>query len=376
MTLYHQGKPFRITAPEPMGMGAEGMVFRSPDLPRFCFKVYREVSPERDARTTGLLRTPPVQWSGTHEYHAAWPLMSLTDESGHVRAVVMRRAVGPSMHALFDAGQRRSVLIRPTWATLLRVARNVTRLFAELHRVGVVVGDVSPSNLLVEPDGRVVLIDCDSVQFTDPATGRVFTADHVTPEYAAPEAAHRGGADRLTVAHDLFGLAVLICQLLLEGDHPFEGITATGADAGVAANIRDGNCRLLFPERFRSVTGRLTLDLVPAPVAALVEQAFGGNGSTRLPTTTQWDAALTAALNDLIGCRNGTDTHFYRQGLPGCIWCARRDAGHGDHYPSEWSAPPVLATVPAVADGPDDAADPPHRVRRRTDPPAARRGRS
>ena len=386
MTLYHEGKPFELIGERRLGGGAEGMVFGTND-PRFCFKVYRCPSPARDARTAALLRTPPVEWKGTDDYHAAWPLRSLNDDEGHVRVVLMRRARGVSMHALFDPKQRRDALASPTWASLLKVALNMTRLFADLHRVGVVIGDVSPNNLLISRSGQVILIDCDSVQFTDPLTGQEFMADHVTPEYAAPETpwpAASGYVARLAVTHDLFGLAVIICQLLMEGDHPFEGVPIRSADKGIEANIRDGHCRLLCPERFVPVPGQLTLELLPAPVTALVWQAFaeGFADASRRPSTAQWETALTCALNDLMGCRNEPDLHFYRQGLAACVWCYRRHIGLEDHYPSKTSvrlgvsapAAAVAAVPPATADEPGTGDD---RYRcRRPDPTPANQGRA
>ncbi|GAA2347848.1 hypothetical protein [Dactylosporangium salmoneum] len=339
MRLYFEpGRPVVLTDPQPIGSGAQGLVVVGAGNPRFCFKVYRTVSGTRDERTAALLRLPPAAWPGTPEHHAAWPLHPLTDDTGHVRAVALRRVEGVSLHALFDPQQRQAALERPNWATLLRVARNLTRLFGRLHRAGVVVGDVSPGNVLVEPDGRVVLIDCDSVQFTDPATGRAFPAEHVTPEYAPGQALAHGD-----VSHDLFGLAVLICQLLMEGDHPFEGIPREGADRGIEGNIGAGASPLLEPHRFVPVPGRLTAELLPEPVVALARRAFSGDPTAR-PGTAEWDAALGEAQRELIGCRYDA-AHFHRQGLSACVWCHRRHHGLGEHYPAAGGA----ATAPTAA---------------------------
>jgi DNA-binding helix-hairpin-helix protein with protein kinase domain len=169
------------------------------------------------------------------------------------------------------------------------------------------------------------------VQFTDPATGREWNADHATPEYSLP-----APADRLSPAHDLFGLAVIIAQLLMEGDHPYEGLPVDGEDLGIEANIRSGYSRLLAPERYVPIPGQLTLDLLPPPLAALVRRALGVGVTepAQQPTPAQWETALRHAYNDLIGCRKDPDLHFYRQGLESCVWCYRREAGLGDHYPS------------------------------------------
>ncbi|MQA97685.1 MAG: phosphotransferase [Streptosporangiales bacterium] len=88
-----------------------------------------------------------------------------------------------------------------TWA--LGMAETVERAVAALHARGVVFGDVHPYNVLVRPDGRVVLIDFE-VAVTDADT--VPTLGH--PGYAAPR-------DRSGTALDLHSLACLRLALFL-----------------------------------------------------------------------------------------------------------------------------------------------------------------
>ncbi|GAA3249521.1 hypothetical protein GCM10010532_095730 [Dactylosporangium siamense] len=349
---------------ETIGSGAQGIVIGRPGDRQYCIKRFRRVSPEQDRRVDGLLRLSPVDWRGTTDYHVAWPKWPLTDQTGRIRAVGLRRIDGVSLHALFDPAQRGVAFDRPTWALNLRVALSIARLFVDLHRINVVVGDVSASNLLVERSGRVVLIDCDSVQFTDPLTGEWFAADHLTPEYAPPESlrAWAGGPlDVLPAAHDRFGLAALVCQLLMEGDHPFEGVPADAGDDGVEGNIRAGRCRLFSPERFVPIAGALTELLLPPVIRTLARRAFiDGHGDPgRRPTAAEWAAGLSEAYGSLMGCRFNR-SHLYHDGFVVCVWCHRRDSGLGDHYPggagAEETGEPVSVAEPA------ESAEPAARV--------------
>ena len=76
----------------------------------------------------------------------------------------------------------------------------------------------------VGDDALVTLMDTDSFQVRDPQNGVIYRCHVGTPEYTPSELQGRDFAsvDRAP-EHDLFGLAVLIFQLLMEGTHPFAG---------------------------------------------------------------------------------------------------------------------------------------------------------
>jgi DNA-binding helix-hairpin-helix protein with protein kinase domain len=348
MTLYlAPGRPFTLPGRTVLlGSGAAGWVFGVPDDPRVCFKVYLRPSAELDRRVAGLLRLRPVS-SRPDGYRIAWPEWPLVDETDRTRAIVLPRVPGVALHSIFDPVQRIAVLDHPIWPTCIELALRIARLFANLHDDRqVVVGDVSPDNLIVSRIGTVALIDTDSMQFTDPYTGEFFLARHMTPGYTAPETL-AAPPSALRPSHDLFGLAVLVCQLLLEGDHPFEGVLRDGGDHGVDSNVAAGNCRLFFPERFRTAAGRLPRELLPPPVLALAHRGLAdGHARPELrPTAKEWVGALTAALNSLIGCRVNS-RHFSPASLGDCLWCGRRASG-GEHYPD-----PVLAESDQPTGGP------------------------
>ena len=102
-----------------------------------------------------------------------------------------------------------------------------------------VVGDVNSNNVVVHRDATTHLIDCDSFQI--PGAGgalhrcTVGVAEYQPPEFQGKDLSR---LDRLP-QHDLFGLAVMIFQLLFVGKHPFAGvlpptIRATGE---IGANV-------------------------------------------------------------------------------------------------------------------------------------------
>ncbi|MFF5077411.1 hypothetical protein ACFY36_10190 [Actinoplanes sp. NPDC000266] len=334
MTLYIEpGRPINLGPLVPLGEGGQGVVLGLPDEPEVCFKFFLEPSEDLDRRVNGLLKQRPTEWPDGGEQVIAWPKWPLRDETGRIRSVVLPRFDGASLYALFDADQRLEFLDRPTWATCLQAAIRISSIYRQLHRVDVVVGDVSPNNLIVDRSGRIALIDCDSVQFVDDWSREVFPADVATREYCSPEAL-RSPIRHLAPSHDLFGMAILLCQLLMDGDHPFEGRPLRGPDRGVEGNIREGTSALFTPERLVPVAGRLDLRVLPTVVQQLAFRALS-QGHTQphvRPSAAEWERVLRGVLNDLLGCPRHAN-HFFPAALGRCPWCARYDAGIADHFP-------------------------------------------
>ena len=100
-------------------------------------------------------------------------------------------------------------------------------------RASIVVGDVNSNNVVVDRDSTDAPHRLR--QLPDPRRGAVFRCNVGVADYQPPElqTSDLSRVDRLP-QHDLFGLAVMIFQLLFVGKHPFAGvlpptIRATGA---------------------------------------------------------------------------------------------------------------------------------------------------
>lgn len=340
MTLWlRDGRPATFANPIELGGGTQAIVYGFRETHDVCFKMFLRCSADLDRRIDALLhfgrrfeqRPVPL----------AWPQWELLDEKHQVRGIVVPRIHASALAVLFDPAQRAAAVDHPTWMTNIRAARLVAAIFALLHRERIVIGDVSLANLMVDRSGQVFLIDCDSVQFADPRNSAVYPAEHVTPEYASPESL-QGSTSRLSPNHDLFGLAIIICQLLMEGDHPFEGVLATGTDPGIPHNIINGNCRLFHPERMRPVRGRLSLSILPPEVRRLARQCLvdGHARPSARPSAKAWADALERAESSLKPCGGGHANHYHASHLSECIWCRRRDRGHGEHFPGRIAGRP------------------------------------
>ena len=207
-----------------------------------------------------------------------------------------------------------------TWQHLVSVAANLCLAVETVHQVDAVIGDFQERNILVNDTTRVTLVDCDSMQFTDP-TGRQFLCGVGRPEFTAPELA---GLDLATTARhkssDLFALAVHIHLLLMAGNHPFQRGTWAGPgdqpDAltlAKAGHWAGGPGSPLHTHPLAPSTGFL-----PDHIQTLFTRAFthGARNPNSRPTADEWRHALQTL-------RVGTCPHGHQIPIeaPYCPWC-------------------------------------------------------
>jgi tRNA A-37 threonylcarbamoyl transferase component Bud32 len=97
-------------------------------------------------------------------------------------------------------------------ANALRIIRDCCQALHYAHSLGIVHGDLKPTNVMVSDDGSARLIDFAS----HPGPGEVAA----TPLYASPQILSGHGAER---RDDVFSLACLSYFILSAGRHPFGG---------------------------------------------------------------------------------------------------------------------------------------------------------
>jgi WD40 repeat protein len=237
----------------------------------------------------------------------------------------------------YNPSERRKESPTFSYVSLMRTARNLARAVRSVHLRGYVIGDVNESNVLVAEDAIVTLVDTDSFQVNDGTT--VYRCTVGKPEYTPPElqGVSFRDVDR-SVEHDLFGLGVLIYQLLMEGTHPFGGVfTGQGEAPELQDRIKAGH----FPHGRRGIPYK-PMPLAPSfqmlPVALqelflLCFEVGHGNPAAR-PTAEVWSKALGEAEDGLVRCGvNGQ--HHYSDHLGVCPWCERAvKLGGRDPFPA------------------------------------------
>lgn len=384
MTLYHDhtGKP--VTADVQLGAGGGGKVFSVREDPTLAVKIFHVPTPEMSAKM-GLMVSRSHQNIFTKDGHPsiAWPIaLIIASDKRTVLGYTMPKVdfsvarelitvVSPQERELAAdsaaVGSDGEWLRAFTWRHLLRVARNLAGFLSTIHADGYVAGDINDSNILVRSTAQITVLDCDSFQVTD-TNGVTYYSGLKREEYSAPELI---GVDVRTLARradqDNFALAIFMCKMLLEGEHPYSGIwKGPGQKQTLEARIRDGNCpfvpgmqSLIEPRK----TG-LSFVMLPPAVQRLMVRCFGdghGNPAAR-PSALEWWEVLRRTERQLVTCpANGQ--HVYSRQLSGCPWCLRVAAGYPDSFPPPpgpaqqvplptptWpSIPPIIAAAPSPA---------------------------
>jgi DNA-binding helix-hairpin-helix protein with protein kinase domain len=338
------GRAINLSEKLILAVGGEARIYSLPDEPSLVAKVYHQPTPERAAKLRVMAAYPPTDPMAAQKHSSiAWPL-DLLRIAGRQAAIVgflmprvaeMRRIID-----FFNPKSRRESCPLFNYFYLHRTARNFVTAVRALHERGYVIGDVNESNILVSERALVTLVDTDSFQVWDGDKGVTYRCRVGKPEFTPPELQGKSFAqlDRQP-GHDLFGLGVIVFQLLMEGTHPFAGAYAGQGDPPpYEKRIAAGH----FPH---ANSPRVPYGPVPAapPFAGLnpiLQHLFircfqdGHLNPTLRPDTQSWQWALEEAENALVACWVN-DQHIYGNHLTSCPWCERAKLlGGRDPFPS------------------------------------------
>ena len=189
----------------------------------------------------------------------------------------------------------------------VRLACEVLRALADLHRLGIVHRDVKPANVLVARDGNVKLGDFGLARHWEGGDTRATETEGLvgTMEYLAPEQALGRPVDART---DLYALGVVLFEMLT-GAVPFEAGSALGA---VVARLRE-----------KAPDLRAARPGVPTWLAAVVAKTLERDPARRYATAAELLADLAA------------------ERAPGRTWSARK----------RWTTVAAASSAAAIALG-------------------------
>jgi DNA-binding helix-hairpin-helix protein with protein kinase domain len=327
-----------------LGAGGEARIYVPPNNPELVAKIWHKPTLERTRKLRVMVANPPLNPTAGQSHDAiAWPLDLLypPGRADLLAGFLMPRVTGMRpVGEFYNPKTRREQCPLFNYFYLHRTARNLAIAVRALHERGYVIGDVNESNLLVSETALVTLVDTDSFQVWDAETGQMYRCRVGKPEFTPPELQGKSFSqvDR-GPEHDLFGLGVLIFQLLLEGTHPFAGVfKGRGEPPPIEQRIAAG----LFPHGTDP-----NLPFAPKPTAPLFETIAPGlrdlfvrcfqDGHFRpglRPDPQSWQFLLEEAESHLVSCWWNSQ-HVYGDHLDQCPWCARAALlGGRDPFPS------------------------------------------
>ncbi|TDB69929.1 serine/threonine-protein kinase, partial [Micromonospora sp. KC721] len=272
------------------------------DDPEFTTRFHAE------ARMLAALRHPGIV--AVHDFGS-----TTLPDGNRISYLVMEYVNGEPLHAWI----RRAGRLDPT-TTMSAVAQAATALHVA-HTAGIVHRDVKPGNLLVKPDGTIVLVDFGIARS---AASLGLTASHMvlgSASYMSPEQVNH---QPVSPATDVYALGA-VAYHCLTGQPPFVGTTLLQ----VALQHAQEPPPPLSPD-------------IPPPVAAVVERALAKSPGDRFPTA----AAMAEAA--------GAAAPAVRPALPG-----PRSPGQALPPPPPWPPPGDGSASPSwSAPAADRAADP------------------
>ena len=200
-----------------LGQGGMGRVFEALDreLNRRVALKFSIATPEgesalrREAQALAIIQHPSLVTVHALRYHRSIPFM------------VMERVFGVSLRSMLE--ERRNARKKLTVLEALEVLIPLGDALSAVHRAGISHRDVKPSNVMIAPGDRVVLMDFGLVLPEYLAEGELGFAG--TPGYIAPEVIR--GTSQPGQGHlvDLYALGVLAYELLV-GAPPFDDVSS------------------------------------------------------------------------------------------------------------------------------------------------------
>lgn len=159
---------------------------------------------QREARALAKLRHPNLMHIYTVGQHEGRPYFAMEYVKGSTLSAVIAKTG------------------RMPPPQVAHVAAEVMSALDKVHEAGIVHRDIKPGNVMVDEDGRAILMDFGLARQAQDAP---LTADHTvlgTPNYMSPEQAE---GKKLDARADIYSLGIVIYEMLA-GAPPFHGKTS------------------------------------------------------------------------------------------------------------------------------------------------------
>ena len=292
--------PIKIKPFYPAKKGGEGEIYQVLDSPLVAKIYYEEkLKPDHQKKLPILLETAEkLTIPKRNSFQIAWCVDLVYDNPRRKKIIgfLMQFIPGEKIVKAYNPQERQKYFPHFNYGYLHQIAINLAKVFQEIHKHNIVMGDVNESNFLVTDYAEVILIDIDSVQIYDTREYKYYKCTVGTTGYKPPELESYERVRK--PEHDLYGLGVLIYKLLMGGMDPFPEVE--GEKSSVYKHPR-----LALP--FETLH----------PQVRYLMQLFTNDGyknPQKRPTAESWVLALQEAEQSLKRCSNN-ERHYYQQHL-------------------------------------------------------------
>lgn len=296
-------------AAKPFASGGAGEVYRAEcsDGTEYCVKLLTKPKSDDFEKLSHMVaRAPSYLEAGwgklcwpidlVHKQRVAEPagyVMSLgIDESLELSYLTNLRWPGSDRPALAEKVDRKSA---DGLKKRIVVACNIAAAVHHLHRMGHVFVDLKPQNILISPEGKVSVVDLDSVQLE--VGNKIYWGPLGSPDYMPSESYQMkyGAGPAIRQSWDCFSLAVIIYEILL-GIHPFTG--ALKPSAPPCPTIADSIKARMYVHGVNRPQFQVIppphegLSRLPMQIITLFSNAFESTRPDSRPTAEVWGQAL------------------------------------------------------------------------------------
>ncbi len=306
------------------GKGGEAKILEVTNYSEAVAKLYEQklCNTHRERKLMAMLQMPLTAELNTE---LVWPKDILYDNTGRLAGFVMRKVSGGTPLNVMYSDESSGDLLKA-----VAVAKNLSVAVHNIHKGGLIIGDLNPYNILVLETGLVRIIDTDSFHITDNQE-RTFRCEVCVPEYISPkistvipkgETLKTVPLPTYTQESDEYSLAILIFQLLMNGTHPFTAALAKGNDLDIPQPT-DLMKRYNFP--YDKCPCGMKLPVYALPFKMLSERlrfmfikqfSKGESISAEL-----WYDALCDFEKEITKTCRVNSNHKYRKGLRKCPYC-------------------------------------------------------
>ena len=328
-----------------LGDGGEGTVYLINNHPGSVAKIYKPerlkmpgARQEMKEKIEAMLASPVCPYvKGV--LTVAWPTDYLVDGNKQFQGFVMPAVENKKslLWACRESERRQLFGGKYQWRVSVAIAFNLALAVDNLHRAGIIIGDLNPNNIMVSDKGLVTLIDADSFNITS-KSGKVYKCSVGMEEVLPAELQGKDLAkpcNAFTYASDRFALAVHIFNLLLNNCHPFGCLDLNSPNSSAGKNPRVHNITKGFCPYVDSGKGKVNasapdMAMLPMEIRDLFDRAFKYTSRTavrketldRRPSAEEWKNALWKLYNtQMITCRSDKYHVYPAQYKACCPWC-------------------------------------------------------
>lgn len=262
-----------------LGRGAWGVV-RSGTLygHPVAVKLLPDATPEEEA--TALAREIRLLALATARCSGVCRLLGTCEAAvnGMRRTMIVMRRYERSLHEYLAAEKRALPMAR-----VLSLGAQLARAVAELHEIPIVIGDLKPSNLLLDAWDQLVVADFGISVALEGALTRVMPSSiKGTINYMAPEALDPESFGGMGTASDVWGIGCVLVEML-SGEAPWHGLKFIQARARQSppmadARLESAHCICVAP--FRTSQRPISILHPCAPASRRAVRLCGGAFAT------------------------------------------------------------------------------------------------